>query len=233
MQHFRGAVVWMVGKIKCLGSWVRSKVSGVASLTITGVLCTSLTLLMFGREMKALLRSITVGGVWSGFLLGKVWGEPAPCRCCSGPDGDGHLFWECTIPPLVSIGENPEFHEVNIMDDSQWLGCLLWHGWLLRLSGRRGASPWAEAAEEIAGNRSKTCMGAYSAQTVLCWDFAHGFDTVGVASKMTQFSDVFHMVVSLIHFLGSLLLGLVSTFVYLVTVLMVGSGSCGVGSGWC
>ena len=46
---------------------------------------------------KALLRSIMVGGVWNGFLLGKVRGQVVPCQFCGAPDGDGHLFWECTF----------------------------------------------------------------------------------------------------------------------------------------
>ena len=41
---------------------------------------------------KALLRSILVGGVWNGFLLGKVKGLRVPCRFCGGADSDGHLF---------------------------------------------------------------------------------------------------------------------------------------------
>ena len=43
------------------------------------VLCSSLTLTTFGREDKALLRSILVGGVWNGFLLQKVKGQRVPC----------------------------------------------------------------------------------------------------------------------------------------------------------
>ena len=62
---------------------------------------------------KALLRSVMVGGVWNGFLLGRVRGQPVPCRFCGAPDGDGHLFWECTFPPLVEIRENPEFHNLT------------------------------------------------------------------------------------------------------------------------
>ena len=58
---------------------------------------------------KALLRSVMVGGVWNGFLLGRVRSQPVPCRFCGGPDGDGHLFWECTFPPLVEIRENLSF----------------------------------------------------------------------------------------------------------------------------
>ena len=45
---------------------------------------------------EALLRTILVGGVWNGFLLGRVRDQPVPCRFCGAPDGDGYLFWECT-----------------------------------------------------------------------------------------------------------------------------------------
>ena len=41
---------------------------------------------------KALLRSVMVGGVWNGFLLGRVRGQPVPCRFCRAPDGDGHFL---------------------------------------------------------------------------------------------------------------------------------------------
>ena len=47
---------------------------------------------------KALLWGILSGGVWNGFLLRKVQGGNVPCRFCGGPDGDGHLFWECSLP---------------------------------------------------------------------------------------------------------------------------------------
>ena len=63
-------------------------------------------------SMRALLRGIMVGGVWNGFLLGRVRSQPSPCRFCGAPDGDGHLFWECTFPPLVEIRESPEFHDL-------------------------------------------------------------------------------------------------------------------------
>ena len=65
---------------------------------------------------KALLRSILVGCVWNGFLLSRVKGQPVPCRFCGAPDHDGHLFWECTFPPLVEIRENPEFHDLMSME---------------------------------------------------------------------------------------------------------------------
>ena len=89
---------------------------------------------------KALLRNSMVGGVWNGVLLGRVRGQVVPCRFCGAPDGDGHLFWECTFPPFVEIRENPEFHDLMRMDQEHWSRCLLWHGWLPMLSGVNGAS---------------------------------------------------------------------------------------------
>ena len=90
---------------------------------------------------KVLLRNVMVGGVWKGFLLGRFRSQFVPCRFCGAPDGDGHLFWECTFPPLVEIRENPEFHDLMRMDKGHWPWCLLWHGWLPRLSGVNAASP--------------------------------------------------------------------------------------------
>ena len=71
-------------------------------------LCSSLILLMFER----LLRSVMVGGVWNGLLIGRVRGQAVPFRFRGAPDNDGHLFWECTFPPLVEIRESPEFHDL-------------------------------------------------------------------------------------------------------------------------
>ena len=50
----------------------------------------------------------------------KVHGENVPCRFCGAPDGDGHLFWDCSYPPLVAIRESPEFHDVVGLDKSFW-----------------------------------------------------------------------------------------------------------------
>ena len=46
---------------------------------------------------QALLRGAMVGCVWNGFLLGRVRGQPVPCRFCGAPVGDGHFFGECTF----------------------------------------------------------------------------------------------------------------------------------------
>ena len=96
VQHFKAAI---------LDAW-RNKVSvdlcsreGFRSVPLLDV-HGSLQLLNSShvRERdKALLRSIMVGGVWNGLLLGRVRGQAVPCRFCGAPDDDGHLFWECTF----------------------------------------------------------------------------------------------------------------------------------------
>ena len=57
-----------------------------------------------------------VGGVWNGYLLGRVRGAACSFPFCGAPDGDGHLFGECTFPPLVEICESPEFHGLMRME---------------------------------------------------------------------------------------------------------------------
>ena len=54
---------------------------------------------------KGLFRSVMVGSVWNGFLLGRVRNQVLPCRFCGALDHDGHLFRECTFFPLVEIRE--------------------------------------------------------------------------------------------------------------------------------
>ena len=132
VQHFRAAI---------LDAW-RDKVTadlcgrggfrGGPSLDVRGSL-QLLNSFHVRKRDKALLRSIMVGGVWNGFLLGRIWSQPTHCRFCGAPDGDGHLFWECTFPPPVEIRETPEFHDLMRSDKVHWPRCLLWHGWLLLL----------------------------------------------------------------------------------------------------
>ena len=134
VQHFRAAILdaWRCGVAG--GLCGRAGFRGGPLLDFHG----SLQLLHSShvRESdKDLLRSIMVGGVWNGFLLEKVGRHPAPCRFCGAPDGDGHLFWECTFLPLVEIRESPEFHDLMREDKAHWPRCLLWHGWLPMLCG--------------------------------------------------------------------------------------------------
>ena len=48
---------------------------------------------------KALLRAILSGGVWNGFSLGHYAKRKRfLVAFVVGPDGDGHLFWDCFLP---------------------------------------------------------------------------------------------------------------------------------------
>ena len=139
---------------------------------------------------KALLRSIMVGGVWNGFLLPKVRGQVVPCQFCGAPDGDGHLFWECTPPPLVSIRENPEFHDLMSMDKVHWPRCLLWHGWLPKLSGINGVSPWATGAADRTGYLVESALGSCSSGMVAQLSPPVDFDAVEAASLLPDYPNV-------------------------------------------
>ena len=100
VQHFEAAVLDAWKKKVAADLCGREGFRSGPLLDVFG----SLQLLRSGhvRERhKALLRSIVVGGVWNGFLLGRVTGQPVPCRFCGNPDGDGHLFWECTVVLLL------------------------------------------------------------------------------------------------------------------------------------
>ena len=138
---------------------------------------------------KALLRNVMVGSVWNGFLLDKVRGQVVPCQFCGVPDGDGHLFWECTFPPLVEIRENPEFHDLMRMDKGHWPRWLLWHGWLPKLSGVPGASPWASAADS-AGYFVESALGGCSSGLLAEWSPPVEFAAVEAASLLPDYPNV-------------------------------------------
>ena len=138
---------------------------------------------------KALSRSVMVGGVWNGFVLGKVRGEVFPCRFCGGADGDGHLFLDCPYPPLVEIRENPEFYDLMREDKSHWSRCLLWHGWLPVLSGTGGGSPWAVGAD-AAVYVLESALGSCSSDILQGWDVPQSVDWDSAAGRVPPSPDV-------------------------------------------
>ena len=107
---------------------------------------------------KMLLGAILSGGVWNGFLLGRVKKEDVPCRFCGAPDNDGHLFWDCTFPPFVELRNQPEFLSLMSKDRTRWPRCLLWHGWLPGLSSRTVGPPWAVASSDLASSCLENCF---------------------------------------------------------------------------
>ena len=83
MQHLKAAILDAWEKKVAAHLCGREGFRGGPLLDVFG----SLQLLdsSHGRERdKALLRSVMVGGVWNGFLLGKVRVQPVPCRFCGG-----------------------------------------------------------------------------------------------------------------------------------------------------
>ena len=189
IQHFRAAILDAWRNKVAADLCKRKGFRGGPLLDVRG----SLQLLVSShvRERdRALLRAIMVGGVWNGFLLGHVRGQPVPCRFCGAPDHDGHLFWECTFPPLVEIRENPEFHDLMRMDKAHWPRCLLWHGWLPMLSGVNGASPWAFDASESAAYLVEVALGRYSSGLIAEWDLSLDFDHDDAAASLTDHPNV-------------------------------------------
>ena len=61
----------------------------------------------------------------------------------------------------MEIRENPELHDLMREDKAQWPRCLLWHCWLLMLSGVNGASPSAADAAESAVQWLKLRLDAF------------------------------------------------------------------------
>ena len=119
------------------------------------------------------------------------WGRSRTVMCLvGGGDCDGHLFWDCTFPPLVEIRENPEFHELMEMDKSYWPRCLLWHGWLPLLSGVNLGSPWALDLAQGASNLLESALGSYTSAFLLDWRLPVGFDAESAALHVAGEPDV-------------------------------------------
>ena len=189
IQHFQAAILDAWRKKVSADLCCRQGFRGGPLLDVHG----SLQLLNSShvRERdKALLRSIMVGGVWNGLLLGRMRSQGVPCRFCGAPDNDGHFFWDCPFPPLVEIRENPEFHDLMRLDKANWPRCLLWHGWLPMLSGVNGASPWAVDASESANYLVEVALGRYSSGLVAEWCLPDGFDHDMAASSLSDHPDV-------------------------------------------
>ena len=107
-----------------------------------------------------------------------------------GDDGDGHLFWDCTFPPLVEIRKHPEFHDLVEMDKSFWPRCLLWHGWLPMLSGVNRGSLWALTLAEGAGNLLECALGPSTSDLLDAWQLPEGFDSESAAQGVAAEPDV-------------------------------------------
>ena len=124
------------------------------------------------------------------FCWGRSRPVMCPCRFCGGDDNDGHLFCDCTFPPLVEIRENPEFHELMEMDKSYRPRCLLWHGWLPLLSGVNLGSPWALDLAQGASNLLESALGSHTSAFLVDWRLPVGFDAESAALHVAREHDV-------------------------------------------
>ena len=102
VQHFRSAILdaWRFIVFAKLSE--RKSFLGGEYADFTGSL-QLLTSSHLRERDKMLLRAILCGRVWNEFLLGKAKKEDVPCCFCGKRDGDGHLLWECTFPPLQNV----------------------------------------------------------------------------------------------------------------------------------
>ena len=129
-------------------------------------------------------------GVWNGFLLGKAKKEDVPCRFCGTRDGDGHLFWECTFLTLQQVRDLLELATLMSLDRSNWLRCLLWHGWLPGLGGISGKDPWATSFGDLACAKLERCLSAYPVNFDGCWTPPEYWDAADIALEMSEYPNI-------------------------------------------
>ena len=91
---------------------------------------------------------------------------------------------------LLRFVKNPEFHDLMGLDKGHWTRCLLWHGWLPKLSGVNGASPWAASAADSAGYLVESALGGYSSGLCAEWGPPVDFDAVEAASLLPDHPHV-------------------------------------------
>ena len=161
---------WRLGIFRFSPNFLNEKVFGVWNLLdLKGSLQLLNSTHLRDRD-KMLLRAILCGRVWNGFLLGNARKEDVPCRFCGKKDGDGHLFCECSFPPLQHVRDLPEFSFLMSLNRSRWPRCLLWHGWLPGLNGMLNDKPWALSFGELASFHLERCLGAYPVDFCCCLD---------------------------------------------------------------
>ena len=168
VQHFRSAVMdaWRFHVFSRLsertGFWSGEYADFQGSLHL-------LTSSHLRERDNMLLRAILCGGVWNGFFLCKAKKEDVPCLFYGKKDGDGHLFWDCTFPPIQHVRDLPEFAYLMSLDRSNWPWCFLWHGWLPGLSGIGHRDLWATSFGDLASFHLERCLGAYPVDCAGSW----------------------------------------------------------------
>ena len=152
-------------------------------------LCSSLFLLMFGKEIRLCFVAswLMVSGMGC-FLVG--------CEVRRFPLSSVVLltmmvtFLGTVLFLLVEIRESPAFHDLMRLDKANWPRCLLWHGWLPMLSDVNGASPCAIDVSESAAHLVEVALGRYSSGLIVEWNPSDDFDHDMAVSSLPDHSNV-------------------------------------------
>ena len=84
-----------------------------------------------------------------------------------------------SVLSLQHVRDLPEFAYLLSLYRSKWPRCLLWHGWLLGLSGIHDSDPWATSFGDLASFHLERCLGAYPVDFDNCWAPPEYWDAVG------------------------------------------------------
>ena len=183
VQHISTLLFWMLGVLKLLLSFLRGRAFW-EHLRGSLQLLTSSHL----RERdKMLLRAILCGSVWNGFLLGKAKKEDVPCRFCGKKGWRWALFFGAYFSLLLQhVRELPELTSLMSLDRSNWLRCLLWHGWFPGLGGISEDDPWASSFGDLAFSNFERCLGAYPVDCSGFWSPPEYWDADVIALEMSD-----------------------------------------------
>ena len=144
-------------------------------------LCSSFNSTHVRERDKGLLRSVMVGGVWNGLLLGRVRSQAVPCRFCGAPDDDGHLFGDC--PFLLSL----RFVKImNFMTSCDWIRRI----GLGAYSGMVGFQCFLVSTVPPLGLLMLLSAGWYSSGLIADWNPSDDFDPDLAASLLPDRPDV-------------------------------------------
>ena len=164
VQHFRAAVLEVWRNEVSADLWAGKGFRGGPLLDISGTVQPFNSGHVRERD-KALLWSVLAGGVGMVFF----WRMSRASKCHVGSVAVLVMMvissGTVPFPPLVGILE---------MDKSYWPRCLLWHGWLLLLSGINGGSPWAETPADGAGNLLECALGPFTSNLLGDWQLPWG-----------------------------------------------------------
>ena len=152
------------------------KVSEVVLSLTFKVLCSSLILLMFEKEIRPCFVPLWL------MVFGMVFSLVKFVVKLSLVGSVGLLtvmviFFGIVLHHLLlRFVKILSFHDLMRLDETHWPRCLLWHGWLPMPSGVDSASPWAVDASEGAAYLVEVALGRYSSGLIVEWSPCDGFD---------------------------------------------------------